>query len=548
MMIGITGAWIFIKKRVYLCPAGAACPGSFNPDNTFLQDIRTVMQYWLHVGMLIVGVGLVKLVAYQAWSEMRQRGNTIDVLGLNIGTVNGSALNAVNLLFFRRRNRSLGMFVLTHVAIITAISLVVGKSISTVTDTGGVELLFDYPMNISILNVAYQDSSQGLGSFKYATTWAWLTNTLTNLTPLFNQTFSGTFIIQDSRAKYGVNAQPSGQQISGSVYCVDPSAIIFVNLTGFSNISRLNITYLPPNLMHNVSGSITLQFDPTNLVIGKLTGQYLPAVAKYAPNSTFIWFTITDGIIPNAMEIPQSTLNSSGWDMNSLFIGLCEHTVAFSNLPQNDVSGNGMQYINPSQPIVYLPPGEDIWELQSPWSPEIVLTQEDPVAICDDGCMRSGVWNILLAWWGLQDNLSQAALGIDIYCYGGVLSPTGGDTNQNQTCPSLDGEIWNRTLALVLDGMIQTYPRMGNASQKLFAQAESIGMWQWWLQGIIPLLAFILYIACLAYTVTVYWAGETMKELDLLEVINATHAEEERLTKSVMVGGDLKKRVGRLRK
>ena len=137
---------------------------------------------------------------------------------------------------------------------------------------------------------------------------------------------------------------------------------------------------------------------------------------------------------------------------------------------------------------------------------------------------------------------------MDIYCYGGVLSPTGGDTNQNQTCPSLDGEIWNRTLALVLDGMIQTYPRMGNASQKLFAQAESIGMWQWWLQGIIPLLAFILYIACLAYTVTVYWAGETMKELDLLEVINATHAEEERLTKSVMVGGDLKKRVGRLRK
>ena len=86
---------------------------------------------------------------------------------------------------------------------------------------------------------------------------------------------------------------------------------------------------------------------------------------------------------------------------------------------------------------------------------------------------------------------------MDIYCYVGVLSPTGGDTNQNQTCPSLDGEIWNRTLALVLDGMVQTYPRMGNASQKLFAQAELTGMWQWWLQGIIPLFAFILYIACL---------------------------------------------------
>ena len=170
---------------------------------------------------------------------------------------------------FKGRTGHLGIFVLTHVAIITTISLVVGKSISTVTHTGGMELPFNYLMNISILNVAYQDSSQGLGSFKYAMTWAWLTNTLTNLTPLFNQTFSGIFIIQDSHARYGVNAWLYGQQISGSVYCVDLSAIIFINLTGFSNISCLNITYLPPDLMHNVSGSITIQFDPTNLAIGK---------------------------------------------------------------------------------------------------------------------------------------------------------------------------------------------------------------------------------------------------------------------------------------
>ena len=53
MMIGIIGAWIFIKKWVYLCPVSAAYPGSFNPDNSFLQDIWTVMQYWLHIGMLI---------------------------------------------------------------------------------------------------------------------------------------------------------------------------------------------------------------------------------------------------------------------------------------------------------------------------------------------------------------------------------------------------------------------------------------------------------------------------------------------------------------
>ena len=160
------------------------------------------------------------------------------------------------------------------------------------------------------------------------------------------------------------------------------------------------------------------------------------------------------------------------------------------------------------------------------------------------------VWYTLLTWWGLQDNLPpQTTFVMDIYCYDGVLAPAGGD-NTNQTCPSLDGEIWNRTLALVLDAMIQTYPRVGNASQTLFARAESIGTWQWWLQGIIPFSAFILYVACLVYTVIVYWAGEAMKELDLLEVINAspTRAEDERLTKSVMVGGKMKEQVtsGRL--
>jgi hypothetical protein len=73
-MIGIISARIFIKQRVYVCPAGAAYPGSINPDNSFLQDIRTVMQYWLHVGMLISGVGLVRLVAYQDGRQCSSEG------------------------------------------------------------------------------------------------------------------------------------------------------------------------------------------------------------------------------------------------------------------------------------------------------------------------------------------------------------------------------------------------------------------------------------------------------------------------------------------
>ena len=152
-----------------------------------------------------------------------------------------------------------------------------------------------------------------------------------------------------------------------------------------------------------------------------------------------------------------------------------------------------MQYINPSQPAVYLPPGEKLGIFPSSQLPEILLTPENPVGICDDGCMWAAVWDTLLTWWGLQTNLPQIVFGMDIYCNGGELAPAGEDTNQ--TCPSLDGEIWNSTLALVLDAMIQTYPKVGNASQTLFAQADSIGMWQWWLQGIIPFSAFILYVA-----------------------------------------------------
>ena len=540
MMIGILSAWIFIKKRVYLCPPGAACPGSFNPDNSFLQDFRTAMQYWLHVGMLIFGVGLMKLVAYQAWSEMRQRGNTVDILGLSLGAVKGSASDAVFLLLLRRRNMSLGVFVLTHIVIITAISLVVGKSISTVTDTGSVELPFDYPTNITINVDDTNESFDNIGTARYGLTWAWLSNTAANSTPLVNENFSGTFIVQDSRSEYGVNAQPSGQQISGSVSCVDPSASIVVNLTGLADVGQLNVTYLPDE-RHNVSGSVTLGLDPMNLAVGKLIGQYLPSVIEFDQNSTFIWLTITDGIIPNAMESPLPTFAP----FNNLFIGLCEHTITFSNLsvlPQNDASDE-IQYIQPSQPTVYLPPGENLWQYMSEWAPEITLDLTHTVAFCHNGCMTAAIWNTLLTWWGLQDNILQAAFGMDIYCYNGVLSPAGGDTNQ--TCPIMDGEIWNRTLALVLDGMIQTYPKVGNSSQILFAQAESIGTWQWWLQGIIPLSAFILYIFCMAYTVAVCWGGESMKELDLLEVVNATHVEEERLTKSVIVGGDLgKKEVG----
>ena len=152
-------------------------------------------------------------------------------------------------------------------------------------------------------------------------------------------------------------------------------------------------------------------------------------------------------------------VNNPDWDTN-LSISFCWHTITFSNLSRNDASSDGIQYINPSQPAVYLPPGKSSWH-NPVFQQNTILTQENPVAICDEECMATAVLNTLLPWWGI---LGMAQ--VDMYCYGGMLAPAmlASAEDANQTCPSF-GEIWNNTLALMLDGIIQTYPRVGNSSQ-----------------------------------------------------------------------------------
>ena len=522
MIIGITSPWICIIKWVYTCPPDAFCnPGFIDPNNGFLQDIRTFIQYWLYVGMHVFGVGLVKIVAYQSWSAMRQRGNTIDILDLNIGALKGSAYDAATLLLLRERNRSLGVFVLTHLAIIAAISLVVGKSITTVTGKGSTALMFHSPSGINILNVnPNHQSSLELGGTMYSATWNWFTNGAINST-FHDSTFSGTFVIQDGRTGSGFNVRPSGQQISGSISCVDPSSNISVTPI-VADDSFLNITF---------GNSPLLPLYIGDLATGKLIGQQLHTSEPVIPNITLVWFTSSDGIIPNAMKVPLLTVDIEVFNNLSLFVGLCEHSITFFNLSQNDAE-DGIQYIDPATPFIIpsLDMDPTLWQ------------------ICDEICMGTAVWNTLLQWWSLQ-MFVRGTIQIDVYCYGGVLAPgglvPGGDANQ--TCLSLDGEIWNKTLALALDAIIQTYPTVGGESIFLFAQQELIGWRRWWLQGIIPLSALILYFACLVYTTIVYSAGDsTMKRLDLLEVVNATraHAEEGILTNSVMVGGKSEEQVG----
>ena len=199
----------------------------------------------------------------------------------------------------------------------------------------------------------------------YGATQNWLNNHDANST--FNEACSGTFVIQDTRLEYGVDAQPSGQQIGGSVSCINPSANISVDT---STVHFVNITYLgSPLPALNILG---------DLAYGKVIGQRLNAIAGTFQNATFLWFTITDGAIPNAMEVPRVASNASTAAAASLFIGLCEHTITFSNLPQNDTPGDGIQYINPSQPTVYFPQDPNISNWIA-WSGVINITQENPI-------------------------------------------------------------------------------------------------------------------------------------------------------------------------
>ena len=154
-----------------------------------------------------------KLVAYQAWLGMRQRGNTIDDLSLNIGVINGNAYNAVKLLVLKRGNRFLGGFFLVHFAI----TIIVGFSISTLKNTKNMKFEFDYPMNGAISGILHVSTVSEIGidflMGELDPAYAWLKQRVSSSVSPSNNTFSGTLVVRNSRVKYAVNPYPSGLRI-----------------------------------------------------------------------------------------------------------------------------------------------------------------------------------------------------------------------------------------------------------------------------------------------------------------------------------------------
>ena len=81
-------------------------------------------------------------------------------------------------------------------------------------------------------------------------------------------------------------------------------------------------------------------------------------------------------------------------------------------------------------------------------------------------------------------------------CMSGVLAPFG---NNDELC-QVDGETWRLTATAMLDAVVQTGVKSGNATQQLWSRAETISRTRWWWQAVIPMSTLLAYVVFLWYT------------------------------------------------
>jgi hypothetical protein len=140
----------------------------------------------------------------------------------------------------------------------------------------------------------------------------------------------------------------------------------------------------------------------------------------------------------------------------------------------------------------------------------------DKYSTCSHDCILSGVFDFIREWLGDGSEIQE------VFCTNNVLSLIG---DVKATCRVTD-EIWTATLVLILDTIVQSGGRSGTLTQDLSARAESISTGWWWLQGVIPFCTLLLYVVCFAFTVFTTQGHERLRELNLVEVVAATHTEE----------------------
>jgi hypothetical protein len=81
--------------------------------------------------------------------------------------------------------------------------------------------------------------------------------------------------------------------------------------------------------------------------------------------------------------------------------------------------------------------------------------------------------------------------------------------------------VWKETTIVTLDGITQTAPMSISSSQRLQAVIDNLNRKRWWLNAIIPVATFPLYLVGLAYTCIRSRGDPALKDLNLDEVVRA---------------------------
>jgi hypothetical protein len=148
MLLGIGLLRAVVLPHIYTCPESANCSGSFDPDRgDTRQLLQTFTIYWIKVGLIVSSVRssearlLPSLVHSHALRELGQE------FDLCLGAIRGSIYDTA-LLLVKKNNHILSVFVFALLGISTAITLIVGLSISAAPGTQCV--MFTYNATIAV--------------------------------------------------------------------------------------------------------------------------------------------------------------------------------------------------------------------------------------------------------------------------------------------------------------------------------------------------------------------------------------------------------------
>ena len=309
MFAGVGIAQAEILPRIHTCLPDATCQGSFDLNKgNVLQFLQVVMTYCIRAGMLVAGIGLTRLYSYQAWLILMRDGNSIQNLDYNLGALKGSLLDACRLIL-RKGNRGLSALLFGLLLVDTAVSLVIGFSISRDTR--------DSPITFTYANVSrFPDSSSAhlnndgqVQAIAKVDLWAMNNDTS------HGSALRGSLVVPGSRSKYSVRSAPGGPTISGAITCAGVSTYTIANNSQYYNITIGSHAYL-------AESNMTLAVSMTSL---------------HTARTDYLWVSNTSGLLPNG------TLTSDG----KMTFALCNHTVFMVNGSQSA----GVQYIEPNVPL-----------------------------------------------------------------------------------------------------------------------------------------------------------------------------------------------------